>query len=129
MRDGRRTGCHGKGLQTAAVPGLTLPPADDGRHAVRSGAGTVLRDATTKLIGCATKTKPYATVEVANPNTRKGSFSVDVSFRDRTDAEVDDGFADVAVPAEGRARLRVETGSGNGDLADHCRVGPDAPPQ
>ena len=35
---------------------------------------STLQDGTAVLVSCATKTAPYATVEVTNPNSRQGVF-------------------------------------------------------
>ncbi|WP_327403299.1 hypothetical protein OG194_26535 [Streptomyces sp. NBC_01288] len=90
-----------------------------------SGSGTSLLDGTAKLVSCATATKPYATVEVSNPNSRKATFSVDVTFLDAQNSEVDFNFADVKVPAKGKATVRVPV-RGSSTSVDHCQVDPEA---
>ncbi len=91
-----------------------------------SGSGaSSLRDGTAKLVSCATATKQYATVEVSNPNSRKATFSVDVTFKDAQDNEVDFNYADVKVPANGRATVRVRV-LGTSTPVDHCEVDPRA---
>ncbi|WP_427920746.1 hypothetical protein [Streptomyces sp. cg40] len=87
-----------------------------------SGSGTSsLLDGTAKLVSCATATRQYATVEVTNPNDRKATFSVDVTFEDAQDNEVDYNYADVKVPANGRATVRVRF-LGSSTPVDHCVV-------
>ncbi|MFF4492231.1 hypothetical protein ACFY0F_38185 [Streptomyces sp. NPDC001544] len=93
------------------------------------GSGKPLENAETKLISCATVKRPYATVEVKNPNGRKATFSVDVSFRDDADAETDFGSEYVTVPAKGTAQVRVKFSEGDGTGIDHCRVNPEARPE
>lgn len=82
-------------------------------------------DGTARLVSCATATKKYATVEVSNPNSSKASFSVDVTFLDAQDSEVDFNFADVKVPAKGKATVRVPV-RGSSTSVDHCQVDQEA---
>lgn len=87
-----------------------------------SGSGTSsLLDGTAKLVSCATTTRQYATVEVSNPNDRKVTFSADVTFEDAQDNEVDYDYADVKVPANGKATVRVRF-LGSSTPVDHCVV-------
>lgn len=90
-----------------------------------SGSGSGLQDGTAKLVSCATAKKQYATVEVSNPNSRKATFSVDVTFKDAQDNEVDFNYADVKVPANGKATVRVRV-LGTSTPIDHCEVDPRA---
>ncbi|MFF7789840.1 hypothetical protein [Streptomyces sp. NPDC007991] len=89
-----------------------------------SGSGKALRDGTAKLVTCATPATPHATVEVGNPNSRKATFSVSVTFEDARGITVIDRYADVTVPARGKATVQVEVGGGAGlvDSVDHCEV-------
>ncbi|MFF1448538.1 hypothetical protein ACFVYF_10345 [Streptomyces sp. NPDC058274] len=93
-------------------------------HRSTSSSGTsTLEDGTAKLISCATKKKPYATVEVTNPNSRKATFATSVTFKDEADIWITDEYAEVTVPAKGKATVRVEVGgSGLIDSVDHCEV-------
>lgn len=93
------------------------------------GSSKPLENAETKLISCATRKRPYATVQVTNPNSRKATFSVDVSFRDDADAETDFGSEYVTVPAKGTTQVRVKFREGDGTGIDHCRVNPEARPE
>ncbi|MEU2051869.1 hypothetical protein [Streptomyces bungoensis] len=93
------------------------------------GTAKPLRDGRATLVGCASEKKPYATVEITNPNDRKAGFSTDVSFRDQDDDEVESGHAYVTVPAKGSATARVEVPSGSTALIDHCKVEPTARPE
>ncbi|SEE21616.1 hypothetical protein SAMN05216489_05876 [Streptomyces sp. 3213] len=87
-----------------------------------SGSGTSsLQDGTAKLVSCATATRQYATVEVSNPNSRKATFSVDVTFEDAQDNEIDYDYVDVKVPANGKATVRVRF-LGSSTPLDHCVV-------
>ncbi|MFH9006678.1 hypothetical protein ACH4E5_26010 [Streptomyces afghaniensis] len=89
-----------------------------------AGLRKALRDGTAKLVTCATPASPHATVEVSNPNGRTATFSVSVTFEDARSITVVDRYADVTVPAQGRATVEVEVGGGSGlvDSVDHCKV-------
>lgn len=88
-----------------------------------SGDGGATRDGTAKLISCATAGRPYATVEVSNPNDRRATFTVDVMFLPETPPAIDSGRADVSVPARGTKTVRVPfTREAHIDLLDHCDV-------
>ncbi|MFD8502742.1 hypothetical protein ACWDR2_01250 [Streptomyces sp. NPDC003631] len=91
-----------------------------------SGTAGSLADGTARLVRCASPGRPYATVEVRNPNGRAGRFRVQVVFQDGRDTEVAREFGDVRVPAEGRATVEVALGPGLVDAVDHCRADPVA---
>ncbi|MFF5519473.1 hypothetical protein [Streptomyces coeruleorubidus] len=58
-----------------------------------------------------------------NPNGRKATFSVSVTFVDARGITVVDRYADVTVPAQGRATVEVEVAApGLVDSVDHCEV-------
>ncbi|MFJ8505698.1 hypothetical protein [Streptomyces avermitilis] len=91
------------------------------------GGDESLKDGTARVVSCATKKAPYATVEVKNPNARKGTFWITVTFKDKDDLEMVDHYADVTVPAKGKATVDVEVGgAGLVDYVDHCEVDPVA---
>ncbi|MGI5426584.1 hypothetical protein [Streptomyces sp. CA-179760] len=88
-----------------------------------SGSRKALRDGTAKLVSCATPARPYATVEVGNPNGREADFSVSVTFEDAQGITVVDRYGDVTVPANGKATVDVRVGAaGLVDSVDHCEV-------
>ncbi|MEU6253171.1 hypothetical protein [Streptomyces sp. NPDC047043] len=89
-----------------------------------TGSSSTL-DGTAKLLSCATVQKPYATVEVGNPNGREVDYWVDVTFKDAQDNELVQKSADVEVPAKGRATVKVYLYSGLIDQVDHCEVDPE----
>ncbi|MET8246144.1 hypothetical protein ABZV31_17995 [Streptomyces sp. NPDC005202] len=91
-----------------------------------TGEGKGLEDGTARLVSCATKKKPYATVEVRNPNDRKATFSVTVYFMDEATVAVDDGSEEVSVPAKGRKTVKVTFDETYIDELDHCEVEPNA---
>ncbi|GAA4808672.1 hypothetical protein GCM10023220_43980 [Streptomyces ziwulingensis] len=90
-----------------------------------SGSGgstvSVLQDATVKLVSCASADRPYATVEVTNPNSRSGTFSASVDFLDATHTTpLDFGYVDVTVPAGATRTAKVPVDAGHLDALDHC---------
>ncbi|MGW7261895.1 hypothetical protein [Streptomyces sp. NPDC054842] len=100
------------------------------RSSSGSGSSKAAQDGTARLVSCATERAPYATVEVTNPNARKVTFRVDVTFYDEHDIPipVTRGYGRVAVPANGKETVRVEVGgSGLADSVDHCEVSRTAP--
>ncbi|MGY3202382.1 hypothetical protein [Streptomyces sp. TE5632] len=78
-----------------------------------------LRDATVELLSCASKTVPYATVRVTNPNAVDGVFTVTVDFEDRAGRTVASPVQRVAVAADDTATARVKVG---GDRKRAARV-------
>ncbi|MGW6543664.1 hypothetical protein ACWGBH_12560 [Streptomyces massasporeus] len=96
----------------------TTPTSSSG-----SSSRKPLEDGTARLVSCATSARPYATVEVSNPNGRKADFSVSVTFEDDRGITVVSRYGDVTVPANGRATVDVRVGgSGLVDSVDHCDV-------
>lgn len=89
-----------------------------------TGSSSTL-DGTAKLLSCATEKKPYATVEVSNPNGREVDYWVDVTFKDAQDGELVQKSADVEVPAKGKATVKVHLYSSLIDQVDHCEVDPE----
>ncbi|MFI1765375.1 hypothetical protein ACH41H_25415 [Streptomyces sp. NPDC020800] len=92
-----------------------------------TGSSTPLRDGTARLISCATGRRPYATVEVTNPNSRTAGFQVRVTFYDAEGTELlDNASPVVSVPAQGTATTRVTLGPRFLSSVDHCRTDPQA---
>ncbi|MGW2740896.1 hypothetical protein [Streptomyces sp. NPDC001450] len=91
------------------------------------GSGKRLEDGTAKLISCATEKKPYATVEITNPNNREAEFQARVTFYDDEGTEVlDNASYTVTVPAKGRATTQVTVGERLRLKVDHCQAHPEA---
>ncbi|MET7681447.1 hypothetical protein [Streptomyces sp. NPDC005423] len=111
-------GTSGGGSSTRR-PNYRSTPTSTPTSATSSGSG--LLDGTARLVSCATATKRYATVEVSNPNSRRAAFSVDVTFLDAQDNEVDFNYETVKVPAKGRATVRVPV-LGTSTPVDHCQA-------
>lgn len=86
---------------------------DDTGGSGGSGGSTSasLRDATVELLTCVSRKAPYATVEVTNPNTVDGTFTVMVTFDNSTGGTVVEHTQTVDVPAGGTATARVEVTS------------------
>ncbi|MEU0008946.1 hypothetical protein ABZ079_32965 [Streptomyces sp. NPDC006314] len=92
-----------------------------------SGSGKRLRDGTAKLISCATEKKPYATVEITNPNNREAEFQTRVTFYDDEGTEIlDNASYTVTVPAKGRATTQVTVGDRLLLKVDHCEADTEA---
>ncbi|MFJ9867411.1 hypothetical protein [Streptomyces sp. NPDC101165] len=85
-----------------------------------SGSSGYLEDATVKLVSCATRKKPYATVEVTNPNDSSATFSVTVYYKDRRSKFIDYDDLDVTVPANGRQTARIPFNKAYFARLDHC---------
>jgi hypothetical protein len=92
-------------------------------------SGEQLKDAKVKLVSCATKKAPYATVEVTNNNTKTTRFLISVTFVDTDGFAVTKEADEIKVPAKGTTRARVEVGGqGLVDSVDHCETEPYATP-
>ncbi|MFF9124454.1 hypothetical protein ACF09J_14305 [Streptomyces sp. NPDC014889] len=95
----------------------------------RGSTARPLRDATVRLIGCATRKKPYATVEIDNPNDSRAEFQARVAFYDADGTLLLTNSSPlVAVPAKGRATTEVRLDGGHLPAVDHCEPDPTASP-
>lgn len=106
---------------------------DDDTHDGTTGGGSTTSEPSTApdgevtLLSCATKKKPYATVEVSNPGDTDGGFLVGVTFADSQDITITSKTEEVDVPAGGKVRARIEIGgSGLAAEVDHCDEDPIA---
>lgn len=89
--------------------------------------GTALQDAQVVLVSCATTAKPYTTVEVTNPGSRTGTFTVRVTFLDAAGGRLGSAQQGVPVKAGRKATARVPApDSAVVGTADHCDVAPFA---
>ncbi|MGW5867225.1 hypothetical protein ACWFRJ_34295 [Streptomyces sp. NPDC055239] len=94
-----------------------------------SPGGEQLDYAKAKLVSCATKKAPYATVRVTNDNKKTGRFWVSVTFVDADGVTVIEESEKVKVSGKGKATARVNIGGeGLVDSVDHCEVDPQAVP-
>ncbi|MFD5597063.1 hypothetical protein [Streptomyces griseorubiginosus] len=97
-----------------------------------SGSGSsssrtrVLRDGSVRLVRCATRTDPYSTAEVTNPNSRAGTFKVSFSFDDKDGHLLSVEYPEVTVPAKGTKTVRVKASTALLEHLDHCQVEPEA---
>ncbi|MGR4850614.1 hypothetical protein [Streptomyces sp. LARHCF252] len=114
------SGSSGSGSSYTRRPNYGSTPTSS----AGSGSRKALEDGTAKLVSCATPARPYATVEVGNPNGREADFSVSVTFEDARGITVIDRYGDVTVPARGKATVDVPVGGGTGlvESVDHCEV-------
>ncbi|MDH6550605.1 hypothetical protein M2161_004481 [Streptomyces sp. SAI-133] len=96
-----------------------------------SGGGSssrtkVLTDGSARLVSCATRTEPYSTAEVTNPNSREGRFRASISFDDEEGHLLSVEYPEVTVPAKGTATVRVKASAALLEHLDHCQVEPEA---
>jgi len=85
------------------------------------------QDGTAVLASCATKTVPYATVEVTNPNTRQTTFEVRFAFQDATGKALRSEIRQITVPSKGTSDVVVKASQAVIAESDHCWVDPVAP--
>ncbi|MDH6628994.1 hypothetical protein M2271_006829 [Streptomyces sp. LBL] len=92
-----------------------------------TGSSKPLKDGTARLISCATDTRPYATVEITNPNNREAEFQARVTFYDAEGTQLlKNSSSTVTVPAQGKATTRVKLGERFLTSVDHCAAEPEA---
>ncbi|MFG2120733.1 hypothetical protein [Streptomyces sp. NPDC048710] len=98
----------------------TSPSYDDSDDDSDGGGNGYIEAATVKLVSCATRKKPYATVEVTNPNDTSATFSVTVYYKDKRSKFIDYDDLDVTVPANGRQTARIPFNKAYFARLDHC---------
>lgn len=102
---------------------------DHGSGGASGTSGSDRENATVRLLSCATKRKPYATVEVTNPSSIDGRFVVTVTFKDARNLKIASKQEEAEVPADGKTIVRVPVPR-RAPIAkvDHCDLSPKAPP-
>ncbi|MFI9171970.1 hypothetical protein [Streptomyces lincolnensis] len=91
------------------------------------GSSRTLRDGTARLVRCASDTRPYATVEITNPNHRRADFQARVTFYDDKGSTLYySSSVTVSVPADGTANTRVELGKSLAASVARCAADPEA---
>ncbi|MFF4117184.1 hypothetical protein [Streptomyces sp. NPDC001714] len=127
---GESSGGDANASGTSTSTGTHRPRPTRPATPATSSSGATARpqkNGTAVLVHCASPEDPYATVEVRNPNTRDGLFTVRISFRDKHGFVIIDTSDQVLVSAKDKARLRVPVaGTGRVDEIDHCDVRPRA---
>ncbi|QES39991.1 hypothetical protein DEJ49_02470 [Streptomyces venezuelae] len=122
-------GDSGDGGRNGSGTHRRLPTEDSTSSSSSGSGGKRTEDATAKLVRCATKAAPYATVEVTNKNDKAGRFWVSVTFVDADGITVVEQSEKVKVPGNGKATTRVEVGGGGlADSVRRCEVDPQALP-
>ncbi|MEH0545021.1 hypothetical protein QA802_18600 [Streptomyces sp. B21-105] len=93
-----------------------------------SDPSPTVQDATVTLLSCASRTQPYAIVEIANPNATGGRFTVTVDFFDDGSDRLEEQTVEEFVAANDTATIRVNL-SDPADAAkvDHCEPESTAP--
>ncbi|WP_445526702.1 hypothetical protein [Streptomyces cyslabdanicus] len=106
-------------------PGYRSTPTTSG-----TGKGRDLRDATVRLISCASRKRPYATVEIANLNDTKAEFQAWITFYDADGTLLlKNSSPTVPVPANGRATTEIKLGESYLLSVDRCETDPTAAPR
>ncbi|MFB6962158.1 hypothetical protein ACFCYB_35565 [Streptomyces sp. NPDC056309] len=124
--DGGTSGTGGTGGTYNRRPGYRSTPTSPSG----TGKSRGLRDATVRLIGCTTRKRPYATVEVTNPNDGKADFQAWVTFYDTEGTRLlKNSSPVVAVPAKGKATTEVPLGEPFLSSAARCEPDPTASPR
>ncbi|MEU3840779.1 hypothetical protein AB0E88_12195 [Streptomyces sp. NPDC028635] len=80
-----------------------------------------------RLLSCATRKQPYATVELRNPNAQDGTFELRISFLDARGKLVDFELDHVEVPGNGTVTTK-EYVVGNVSAVRRCQVSELADP-
>ncbi|MBQ1094451.1 hypothetical protein [Streptomyces sp. B93] len=133
-------GCSSSGQDHDSSSSVGKHDDDDDDYDGGSGSGggdasggsaetPALNAAAVELVSCATPEQPYATVEVTNPNTTDGVFTVSLTFEDATGTGIIAQHQAVDVPALDTATVRIDLGSAEPEAADvdHCEADELAP--
>ncbi|MER6530066.1 hypothetical protein [Streptomyces sp. NPDC001508] len=108
--------------------------SDDGYGSGGTSTGTTApaptsADATVKLLRCASKKAPYATVEVENPHGTPGTFAVTVDFENARGKRIASEVEEVDVSAYDTVTVNVYVaGSALAARVGRCDPHPTAPP-
>ncbi|MFF6803596.1 hypothetical protein [Streptomyces sp. NPDC012616] len=92
-----------------------------------SAPSTTLREATVKLLSCASQNQPYAMVEITNPNATGGRFTVAVDFLDAGSDRLAKRTAQQYVAGNETTTVRVDLSDSAAAEVDHCEPEPYAP--
>lgn len=113
--DGGGGGCSNSSQDHDSSSSSTSGGGSDG------GSGSVgsstVRDGEARLVTCATEAKPYATIEVTNPNSASGTFQVHIVFEDASGKSLSDNTEDVTVPANQTKTVQVAMYNGEKNAA------------
>ncbi|MEX3107711.1 hypothetical protein ACSCBZ_44310 [Streptomyces niveiscabiei] len=89
---------------------------------------TVVQDARVSLVSCATRTAPYTTVKVTNPNKVVNTFEITVRFLDARGAVLAAPVTKEIVGGKKTEEIRIPVGDdGLAAQVDRCEVEPAAP--
>ncbi|MES9522792.1 hypothetical protein [Streptomyces capoamus] len=105
-------GDYGDDTSTGSSPTSPTSPTSPSAH----------EDGRARLVSCATAKKPYATVEVTNPNAGESGFDVHIVFEDADGMTVNGTIKKVTVPAHGTrtVRIPVDNAEESAPRVDHC---------
>ncbi|GHF79023.1 hypothetical protein [Streptomyces griseosporeus] len=93
-------------------------PAD----ATATATGMPQQDAIVTLVSCASKKRPYATVQLHNPNDQDGTFDLTISFLDAKGRLLDAETDDVDVPANETVTVKEYVGGKAATKVTRCKV-------
>ncbi|MFF9277780.1 hypothetical protein [Streptomyces griseosporeus] len=80
------------------------------------------QDAIVTLVSCASKKRPYATVQLHNPNDQDGTFDLTISFLDAKGRLLDAETDDVDVPANETVTVKEYVGGKAVSKVTRCKV-------
>jgi hypothetical protein len=135
-KDDDNDGYGGSGSYRDSYDGNSYAASYDDSYDDGSGGDTgydstepAQQDATAELVSCATERRPYATVDVTNPNDGDGRFVVTITFQDAGGDAIVSRSERVDVSAHETVRTRVDLGSqkGRAGTVAHCNLDPAAP--
>jgi hypothetical protein len=89
-------------------------------------SSSALEDGTARVVRCATKAIPYATVEVTNPNSRQATFEVEFAFADAAGKALSSQTKQITVPARGTSNVQVKASQSVLAELDYCQAEPEA---
>ncbi|MFH8936906.1 hypothetical protein [Streptomyces griseosporeus] len=87
-----------------------------------TATGMPPQDAIVTLVSCASKKRPYATVQLHNPNDQDGTFDLTISFLDAKGRLLDAETDDVDVPANETVTVKEYVGGKAAPKVTRCKV-------
>ncbi|MFE2263519.1 hypothetical protein [Streptomyces griseosporeus] len=90
--------------------------------ATATATGMPQQDAIVTLVSCASKKRPYATVQLHNPNDQDGTFDLTISFLDAKGRLLDAETDDVDVPANETVTVKEYVGGKAAPKVTRCKV-------
>ncbi|MEU1183483.1 hypothetical protein ABZ464_38775 [Streptomyces sp. NPDC005820] len=124
----RHSGSSGGGGGGCSSSSQDHDETDDDDTSSGQNSSTTVQDAQVELVSCVTKTDPYATVTVTNPNSTGDYFTVTVGFLDADSDQVEERTASEYVAGNDTTTVRVDLSTpALAAKIDHCEPEPYAP--